>query len=182
MIVCRGPQTDEEAVRTLEGLYRAMGFGQIVHCTAAYHDRKIAYTSQLAHIVSNAYVKSPAANGFPGFTGGSFQDMTRIAGVDEDIWTRLYMLNLPAVTEELDTARRSPHRLPRRAARRRRGGAEGAPQGGAAAQGRAGRRAQDPLTPRRAPAAEGAAPALREGRRERAQFSQNYLQTRSGML
>ena len=46
---------------------------------------------------------SPAANGFPGFTGGSFQDMTRIAGVDEDIWTRLYMLNLPAVTEELDT-------------------------------------------------------------------------------
>lgn len=103
MIVCRGPQTDEEAVRTLEGLYRAMGFGQIVHCTAAYHDRKIAYTSQLAHIVSNAYVKSPAANGFPGFTGGSFQDMTRIAGVDEDIWTRLYMLNLPAVTEELDT-------------------------------------------------------------------------------
>lgn len=103
MIVCRGPQTDEDAVRTLEGLYRAMGFGQIVHCTAAYHDGKIAYTSQLAHIVSNAYVKSETANGFPGFTGGSFQDMTRIAGVDEEVWTRLYMLNLPAVTKELET-------------------------------------------------------------------------------
>ena len=103
MIVTHCPQTDENAVHTLEGLYREMGFTQIKHCSAAYHDSKIAYTSQLAHIVSNAYVKSGTANGFPGFTGGSFQDMTRIAGVDEDIWTRLYMLNLPAVTGELET-------------------------------------------------------------------------------
>ena len=78
-----------------------MGFGCIRHCSAEYHDAKIAYTSQLAHIVSNAYVKSPTADGFPGFTGGSFQDMTRIAGVDESVWTRLYMLNREAVTEEL---------------------------------------------------------------------------------
>ena len=67
----------------------------------SYHDRKIAYTSQLAHIVSNAYVKSAAADGFSGFTGGSFQDMTRIAGVDETIWSRLYMLNRAAAEEEL---------------------------------------------------------------------------------
>ena len=46
-------------------------------------------------------MKSPRADGFPGFTGGSFQDMTRIAGVDESVWTRLYMLNREAVTEEL---------------------------------------------------------------------------------
>lgn len=103
MIITHCAQTDEEAVHTLEWLYTAMGFGQIKHCSAAYHDRKIAYTSQLAHVVSNAYVKSAAADGFPGFTGGSFQDMTRIAGVDEEIWTRLYMLNLPAVTRELET-------------------------------------------------------------------------------
>ena len=103
MIMTHCPQTDEGAVHTLEWLYTAMGFGQIKHCTAAYHDDKIAYTSQLAHVVSNAYVKSAAADGFPGFTGGSFQDMTRIAGVDEEIWTRLYMLNLPAVTRELET-------------------------------------------------------------------------------
>ena len=102
MIIAHGPQTDDEAVHVLEWMYAAMGFGQIRHCTAAYHDAKIAYTSQLAHIVSNAYVKSGTANGFPGFTGGSFQDMTRIAGVDEDIWTRLYMLNLPAVARELE--------------------------------------------------------------------------------
>ena len=101
MIVVENENTDAEAVRTLEGLFSEMGFGCIKHCTAEYHDAKIAYTSQLAHIVSNAYVKSPTADGFPGFTGGSFQDMTRIAGVDEQVWTRLYMLNLGQVTGEL---------------------------------------------------------------------------------
>ncbi len=101
MIMVDCAATDADAVQTLEKLYGAMGFAQCKHCTAEYHDQKIAYTSQLAHIVSNAYVKSPTANGFPGFTGGSFQDMTRIAGVDEEIWTRLYMLNREAVESEL---------------------------------------------------------------------------------
>lgn len=101
IIITENEQTDASAVRTLEGLFREMGFACIKHCSASYHDTKIAYTSQLAHIVSNAYVKSPAADGFPGFTGGSFQDMTRIAGVDEDIWTRLYMLNVDKVAAEL---------------------------------------------------------------------------------
>ncbi len=101
MIVVENAHTDGEAVRTLCGLYEKMGFQVFRHCSAAEHDRKIAYTSQLAHIVSNAYVKSPEANGFYGFTGGSFQDMTRIAGVDEDIWTRLYMLNAEAISQQL---------------------------------------------------------------------------------
>mgnify|MGYP006077969319 FL=1 len=80
-----------------------MGFGRIVHCAAEYHDKKIAYTSQLAHIVSNAYVKSGTADGYAGFTGGSFQDMTRIAGVDEKVWTRLYFLNKENILSELRT-------------------------------------------------------------------------------
>lgn len=101
MIIVEDSRTDADAVAVLESLYAGMGFAQIRHCDAEYHDRKIAYTSQLAHIVSNAYVKSPTADGFPGFTGGSFQDMTRIAGVDEEIWTRLYMLNVEPVVSEL---------------------------------------------------------------------------------
>lgn len=101
MIVTENENTDPAAVKTLEKLFAEMGFGCIKHCSAAYHDAKIAYTSQLAHIVSNAYVKSPTAEGFPGFTGGSFQDMTRIAGVDEQVWTRLYMLNRGKITAEL---------------------------------------------------------------------------------
>lgn len=101
MIVTKNDNTDAAAVETLAALFRAMGFGLVKYCSAQYHDTKIAYTSQLAHIVSNAYVKSPSADGFPGFTGGSFQDMTRIAGVDEEVWTRLYMLNREAVENEL---------------------------------------------------------------------------------
>lgn len=101
VIVVKNRCTDDSAVETLAALFRAMGFALIKYCSARYHDAKIAYTSQLAHIVSNAYVKSPSADGFPGFTGGSFQDMTRIAGVDEGIWARLYMLNREAVEKEL---------------------------------------------------------------------------------
>ena len=103
MIVTHVPRTDPQAVSLLEGLFRAMGFGQITRCTAAEHDAKIAYTSQLAHVVSSAYVKSGTADGFSGFTGGSFQDMTRIAGVDEGLWERLFLLNRAALSAELET-------------------------------------------------------------------------------
>ena len=79
-----------------------MGFGNIVECSAKTHDKKIALTSQLAHIVSNAYVKSPQVQNCDGFTGGSFQDMTRIAGVDEQVWTPLYAYNRENVLGELE--------------------------------------------------------------------------------
>ena len=103
MIITENSRTDPQAVSLLKGLYEKIGFGTFRFCTAAEHDKKIAYTSQLAHIVSNAYVKSPSASGFSGFTGGSFQDMTRIAGVDEDVWSRLYLLNAEAIGKELAT-------------------------------------------------------------------------------
>ena len=70
-----------------------MNFKRIVECSSEVHDKKIAYTSQLAHVVSNAYVKNEEIESCLGFTGGSFQDMTRIAGVDEYIWSELYLLN-----------------------------------------------------------------------------------------
>ena len=103
MIIVENEYTNAEAVQTLTELFAKMGFKLIKHCSSDQHDRKIAYTSQLAHIVSNAYVKSPAGKNYVGFTGGSFQDMTRIAGVDEEVWTRLYMLNKEKISEELST-------------------------------------------------------------------------------
>lgn len=101
MIITRAAQTDEAAVSLLKELTNDMNFGRIVECTAEYHDKKIALTSQLAHIVSNAYVKSPTIEGYLGFTGGSFQDMTRIAAVDEEVWTQLYLMNRDNLAEEL---------------------------------------------------------------------------------
>ena len=80
-----------------------MGFSKIVAASPAEHDKTIAYTSQLAHIVSSAYVKSPSIENEAGFTAGSFQDMTRIATVNEHMWTDLFMQNREPLLAELDT-------------------------------------------------------------------------------
>ncbi|MDE7454149.1 MAG: prephenate dehydrogenase/arogenate dehydrogenase family protein [Clostridia bacterium] len=101
MIVVRG-NAEDWAMKIMWGLIKDMGFGRIVECTAEIHDKKIAYTSQLAHIVSNAYVKDGEIAGCIGFTGGSFQDMTRIAGVDENMWASLYVRNAENLKEKLD--------------------------------------------------------------------------------
>lgn len=102
LVVTLHANTSHDALTQIKTYAKAMRFGRIVECSAEEHDRKIALTSQLAHIVSNAYVKSPQVKNCKGFTGGSFQDMTRIAGVDEKIWTELYMQNRAFVLEELD--------------------------------------------------------------------------------
>jgi len=62
----------------------------------------ISYTSQLAHIVSSAYVKSPEAMQHHGFSAGSFRDMTRVARLSPDMWTELFMLNREPLLAELD--------------------------------------------------------------------------------
>lgn len=102
LIIVLAEKTDAQAVNEVKALAKAMRFGKIMECSAEEHDQKIALTSQLAHIVSNAYVKSPQVQYCKGFTGGSFQDMTRIAGVDEKMWTELYMYNREYLLAELD--------------------------------------------------------------------------------
>ena len=101
VIITHAEQTNGADVDELKEYIQAMRFGRIIECSAREHDKKIALTSQLAHIVSNAYVKSPEVCGCEGFTGGSFQDMTRIAGVDETVWTPLYACNRENVIKEL---------------------------------------------------------------------------------
>ncbi len=102
LVITHAAQTHPDDVAEMKEYAGAMGFGKIVECSAEEHDKKIALTSQLAHIVSNAYVKSPQVKHCDGFTGGSFQDMTRIAGVDEKMWTQLYMENREHILAELD--------------------------------------------------------------------------------
>lgn len=102
LVVTVASGTEGGALGEIREYAKAMGFGRITECTAEEHDRKIALTSQLAHLVSNAYVKSIEARNCEGFTGGSFQDMTRIAGVDEEVWSQLYMLNRENLLSELD--------------------------------------------------------------------------------
>ncbi len=103
MVITVNANTDANALGAIERLTAEMGFNKIVRCSAAVHDKKIAYTSQLAHIVSNAYIKDEDADCCLGFTGGSFQDMTRIAGVDEEVWSSLYLLNAGNVSAKISS-------------------------------------------------------------------------------
>ena len=78
-------------------------FGSISVTTAEEHDRMIAFTSQLAHIVSNGYVKSPTAQHHSGFSAGSYKDMTRVAWLNESMWTELFLDHKEPLLFELDT-------------------------------------------------------------------------------
>lgn len=92
MILCpEGVQ--EEKVRELEDFWLSLGFGRCVLTGVQHHDRMISYTSQLAHILSNAYVKNPASRAFSGYTGGSFQDLTRVAKLNPAMWSELFLCN-----------------------------------------------------------------------------------------
>jgi prephenate dehydrogenase len=101
MVIVHGKLTDSDALSTIKKLTVDMNFKRIVECSAEVHDKKIAYTSQLAHVVSNCYVKDKTIESCLGFTGGSFQDMTRIAGVDEKMWAELFIANADNLTQNI---------------------------------------------------------------------------------
>ncbi len=90
------------AQQLLEEFFLSLGFGRVVCTTAAAHDATIAYTSQLAHVVSSAYIKSPTAQNYVGFSAGSFQDMTRVAFLNEIMWTELFLDNSEPLVNEID--------------------------------------------------------------------------------
>lgn len=79
------------------------GFGHMTVTTADQHDEMIAFTSQLAHVVSNAYVKSPTARSHKGFSAGSYKDLTRVARLNEEMWSELFIENKEHLVSELDT-------------------------------------------------------------------------------
>lgn len=101
-IVTPFEDSNEEDINLLKNLAQEIGAGKIVITSPENHDKMIAYTSQLAHIVSSAYVKSPELGLECGFSGGSFQDMTRIATMNEKMWTDLFMKNRDNLIYELD--------------------------------------------------------------------------------
>ena len=100
-IITPDEDTDQGAVKLLSDLAHEMRFRKTVISTPQEHDRVIAFTSQLAHIVSASYVKSPSLLKQAGFSAGSFKDMTRVAYLNEDMWTELFMLNKDALSFEI---------------------------------------------------------------------------------
>lgn len=86
----------------MERALKPVGFGRLTVTTPETHDKMIAFTSQLAHIVSNAYIKSPTARAHDGFSAGSYRDLTRVAWLDPDMWMELFLLNHDMLVQELD--------------------------------------------------------------------------------
>jgi prephenate dehydrogenase len=86
----------------IEELLKPLGFGHLTVTSAEKHDEMIAYSSQMAHIVSNAYIKSPSAQGHKGFSAGSYKDLTRVARLNADMWAELCIDNSDFLVKELD--------------------------------------------------------------------------------
>jgi len=91
-----------ETLEFLKKFWGALGFTNLEFTTAEHHDEMIAYTSQLAHVVSSAYIKSPTAVNHSGFSAGSYKDMTRVARLNENMWTELFLENKDALVNEID--------------------------------------------------------------------------------
>ena len=103
MILTPYEGTKIEVVYKLKTFFLQIGFYVVKITAPEEHDRMIAFTSQLAHVVSNAYVKSPSALNHKGFFAGSYRDMTRVAKLNAKMWTELFLANSDNLVEELDS-------------------------------------------------------------------------------
>ena len=101
MILCPDYCTDNSAIQLLSELFSDIGFGRITISNADHHDKVIAFTSQLAHVVSSAYVQGEYATEHKGFSAGSFKDMTRVARLNADMWTELFYENKNNLSDAL---------------------------------------------------------------------------------
>ena len=102
MILTPYAWTPPEAVECLKEMLAPVGFARFVVTDPAHHDEMIAFTSQLAHVVSSAYVRDPLSSSHAGYSAGSYQDMTRVATMDPDIWTDLFLANREPLCAVLD--------------------------------------------------------------------------------
>ena len=102
MILVPPTGTPIAVVDRLKKLMVSIGFTNVQITTPEEHDRMIAFTSQLAHVVSSAYIKSPTAANHDGFSAGSYKDLTRVAKLNEGMWTELFLDNADNLADEID--------------------------------------------------------------------------------
>ncbi len=93
---------DEKYVGALSDLALSIGFGQIKITTPEEHDRMIAFTSQLPHVLACSYVLSPCCPNHKGFSAGSYRDVSRVANINSRLWTELFLENREPLTQELE--------------------------------------------------------------------------------
>ena len=103
MVLVPANHNDIELLSRVKELLAPAGFSRFSVTTAEQHDEMIAFTSQLAHVVSNAYIKSPTAGLHKGFSAGSYKDMTRVAWLAPQMWAELFLENKDFLMAELNT-------------------------------------------------------------------------------
>ena len=103
MVLVPANHNDIELLSRVKELLAPAGFSRFSVTTAEQHDEMIAFTSQLAHVVSNAYIKSPTAGLHKGFSAGSYKDMTRVAWLAPKMWAELFLENKDFLMAELNT-------------------------------------------------------------------------------
>jgi len=101
----------QAAVDTVSELARSMGFGRIILTTPEKHDRLIAFTSQVPHVLACAYVMSPSCAEHQGFSAGSYRDVSRVADINGELWSGLFLENRDELVSELDCLMRNIGRL-----------------------------------------------------------------------
>ena len=102
MVLVPARYDDPELLQRVKDALAPCGFKSYSVTTAEEHDRMIAFTSQMPHIVSNAYIKSPTALSHNGFSAGSYKDLTRVAWLNPSMWSELFLSNKENVLSELD--------------------------------------------------------------------------------
>ena len=102
MVVVPMDRDDIALLGRAKELLAPAGFGRFSVTSAREHDEMIAFTSQMAHIVSNGYIKSPTAGAHKGFSAGSYKDMTRVAWLAPQMWAELFLENKDFLLKELD--------------------------------------------------------------------------------
>ena len=102
MVIVPPTFEDIHLLEHFEKLLAPVGFGRFSFTTAEEHDEVIAFSSQMAHVVSNAFIKSPTALKHRGYSAGSYKDLTRVAWLDPDMWTELFLENREELLREID--------------------------------------------------------------------------------
>lgn len=103
MILTPYPETSPEILEKLTRFFGTLGFERVLVTTPEHHDRMIAYTSQLSHVIAASYTQDPLSREVAGYVAGSYENMTRIASMDPVVWEQLFSSNKENLLETLDS-------------------------------------------------------------------------------
>ncbi len=100
--ICTPTNAPKAKTDTLIELAKEMGFARTVVTTPEHHDEMIAFTSQIAHVLACSYVLSPLAPMHTGFSAGSYRDVSRVARINGEMWSELFIANKEPLIREID--------------------------------------------------------------------------------